>query len=282
MVRSDAPPILTQIVAAKRRDIGRRAQEVPLSAIEERIDSQPRPLNLAGALWADTVRVIAEVKKASPVKGVFRQDFDPVALASTYADSGAAAVSVLTEADHFQGSIEDLELVQRRIRPLGVPVLRKDFIFDEYQVYEARAYGADAILLIVAILEPNTLGSLMELAGRLWLQCLVEVHDERELGVALDAGAEIVGINNRDLRTFDTNLAVTERLARLAPSGKIVVSESGVSERGHVERLGNAGANAVLVGEALVTAADPGEKLRELSGVRRADHVTASSARGDV
>jgi indole-3-glycerol phosphate synthase len=143
----------------------------------------------------------------------------------------------------------------------------KDFIFDDYQVYEARAYGADAILLIVAILEPNNLRSLIELSMRLRLQCLVEVHNEGELAVALDAGAEIVGINNRDLRTFETDLAVTERLAPKVPSGKIIVSESGISKRGHVERVSSVGANAVLVGEALVTADDPGQKLRELTGL---------------
>jgi len=267
VVRRDVALVLTRIVEAKRRAVYCRVQQVPLSAIEKRIDSQDVTLNLAGSLWAETVQVIAEVKKASPVRGVFLRDFDPVSLSNRYADSGAAAVSVLTEVDHFQGKIEDLELVQREMRPRGVPVLMKDFIFDDYQVYEARAYGADAILLIVAILEPDNLRSLIELSMRLRLQCLVEVHDEGELAVALDAGAEVVGINNRDLRTFETDLAVTERLAPKVPSGKIIVSESGISKRGHVERVSSVGVNAVLVGEALVTADDPGQKLRELSGL---------------
>jgi indole-3-glycerol phosphate synthase len=212
-----------------------------------------------------SVRVIAEVKRASPSKGLLVADFDGAALASIYAENGAAAVSVLTNVDHFQGSIHHLEAVQSVVRPRGIPILRKDFLFDSYQVYESRAYGADAILLIVAILSPDRLGQMMELAQGLWMQSLVEVHDERELEVALDSGAEIIGINNRDLRTFKTDLGVTERLAPLVPSGRVVVSESGISRSEHVRRVRAAGAHAVLVGEALVTAKEPGRKLRELS-----------------
>ena len=148
--------------------------------------------------------------------------------------------------------------------PRGVPVLRKEFIFDPYQVYEARAYGADAILLIVAILTPKCLEELLDLSKRFCMQCLVEVHDERDLKIAIDSGAEIIGINNRDLRTFKTDLAVTERLAKSIPSGRVIVSESGISDRRHIERVKRAGANAALVGEALITAPDIGAKLREL------------------
>ena len=191
-------------------------------------------------------------------------DFDPASLASTYADNGAAAISVLTNVDHFQGSIGDMEAVHAVANPRGIPVLRKEFIFDPYQVYEARAYGADAILLIVSILTPECLVELLELSQRYWMQCLVEVHDEDELKVAVDSGAEIIGINNRDLRTFKSDLAVTERLARLIPEDRIIVSESGINDPDHIQRVVRAGAHAVLIGEALVTAPNVGAKLRAL------------------
>jgi indole-3-glycerol phosphate synthase len=264
MVISGAPDILRKIVEAKRHEVERLKVELPVSELQDRIDARAAPLNFAGALMGDRVRVIAEIKKASPTRGLLRDDFDPVGLANVYADNGAAAISVLTNAQHFQGSIEHLEAVQAAVHDRGVPVLRKEFIFDPYQVYEARAHGADAILLIVAMLSPSQLSELGDLARRFWMQPLVEVHDEGELKTALDADADIVGINNRDLRTFVTDLAVTDRLAGLVPSGKIVVSESGVSSRDQVDRVGRAGAHAVLVGEALVAAEDVAAKLREL------------------
>ena len=204
------------------------------------------------------------MKRASPARGLLRADLDPAALASSYADNGAAAVSVLTNKDHFQGSIEDLEAVHGAVNPRGIPVLRKEFVFDPYQVYEARAHGADAVLLIVAMLDPGLLGELRSLTQELWMQSLIEVHDEAQLEQALAVDAEIIGINNRDLRTFKTDLEVTERLAPAVPAGKIVVSESGVSSRENIDRVRAAGAHAVLVGEALVTAADPGARLRGL------------------
>ena len=256
--------ILQKIVEVKRREVERLKIEVPIAELERRIEARQLPLNLAGALFGESVRIIAEVKKASPSKGLLREDFNPKSLAKTYADNGAAAISVLTNADHFQGSIEHLDAVHTVANPRKIPVLRKEFIFDEYQVYEARAYGADAILLIVAMLSPERLKSLMELSQRFWMQCLVEVHDEEELKVALDAGAEIVGINNRDLRTFITDLEVTERLASKIPFGKVVVSESGINNREHLKRIKSAGAHAALIGEALVTAPDVGAKLGEL------------------
>lgn len=256
--------ILKKIVSAKRREVEHLQSEAPVSELERRMADQAAPLNLAGALMGDRVRVIAEIKKESPAKGLLREDFDPVSLAQTYADNGAAAISVLTNVDHFQGSIDHMEAVRDVVGPRGIPVLRKDFIFDPYQVYESRAYGADALLLIVAVLEPRNLRALLELSQKHWMQCLVEVHDEAEIKVALDAGAEIVGVNNRDLRTFKTDLAVTERLAPMLPDHAIVVSESGIGSRNDVERLEKAGASAVLVGESLMTAKDPGAKLREL------------------
>tara|TARA_B100000315_G_scaffold121917_1_gene111777 strand:- start:4519 stop:5325 length:807 start_codon:yes stop_codon:yes gene_type:complete len=259
------PGILDEIVAAKRGELACQKEAVPLEALQERIASQPGPLNLSGALMGSDIRLIAEVKKASPSRGQLRLDFDPVQLARAYAGNGAAAISVLTDA-RFQGELDHIVRIKEAGASLRAPVLRKDFIFDPYQVYETRAAGADALLLIVAILSPQQLKSLLGLSQELWMQCLVEVHDEGELRVALDAGAEVIGINNRDLRTFDTDLAVTERLAPLVPRGKIVVSESGIGSREHLLRLTRIRVDAVLVGEALVTALDVAAKVREFTG----------------
>ena len=261
---TDTPDILRRIVEVKRLEVERLKVERPVPALEKLIEAQPPPLNLAGALWGDSVRIIAEVKKASPAKGLLRPGLDVVELASSYVENGAAAISVLTNVDHFQGSIEDLERVHGVASPQSVPVLRKEFIFDPYQVFEARAHGADAILLIVAMLTRPLLRELMEVAKSLWLQCLVEVHDEGEIEAALEEEAEVLGINNRDLRTFETDLSVTERLAKLVPEGKIVVSESGIGSRSDIRRVQRAGAHAALIGEAFVIAPDPGAKLREL------------------
>lgn len=256
--------ILDAIVEAKALELERRMREEPLSALQERILSLPVPLNLSGALMGDGVRLIAEAKKASPSRGLLRDSYDAGALAAAYQENGAAAISVLTEVDHFQGSLDDLVAVKRSLGVPGIPVLRKDFLFDPYQVHEARAYGADALLLIVAILTPERLRDLLQLCRGLWVQALVEVHDEVELDLALEAGAEIIGINNRDLRTFKTDIAVTEKLAPQVPAGKIVVSESGIHTNDDLARLRRVGVNAVLVGEELVTSPDPGARVREL------------------
>ena len=259
------PSILDKIVAAKRLELDQAKQEVPQPVLEDAAAAQPRPLNLSGALMGGGVRLIAEVKKASPSRGLLSPDFDPVRLADTYVSNGAAAVSCLTD-PRFQGELEHLAEIKRSGASGRAPVLRKDFIFDPYQVHEARAAGADGILLIVAILGPDQLAALLEEARSLWMQCLVEVHDETQLATAIDAGAEIIGINNRDLHTFTTDLSVTERLAPLAPRGKVIVSESGIFTRDDLRRLGRVRVNAALVGEALVTASDVGAKVRDLSG----------------
>ncbi|MCZ6892391.1 MAG: indole-3-glycerol phosphate synthase TrpC [Chloroflexi bacterium] len=258
--------ILNQILNVKKAELERHQREKPLAALERRIAELPPALNFSGCIWGPGVRLIAEVKKASPSRGLLLADFDPVALASTYADNGAAAISVLTEVDHFQGSLEHLRKVSDAVHGQGVAVLRKDFLFDPYQLYEARAYGADAALLIVAMLDRTQLAEMLKAARSLWLQCLTEVHSEKELLVALEAGAEVIGINHRDLRTFQTDTTLTARLRPLIPQGKVVVAESGINSRKDVERLKQAGANAVLVGEALVTAPDIAAKVRELAG----------------
>ena len=259
------PTVLDDIVAAKRGELELQKLEVPLEVLEQRIVTQPRPLNLSGALLGDRVRLIGEVKKASPSRGLLCPDFDPVRLATTYVENGAAAVSVLTD-PRFQGTLDHLAAVKQAALPHGTPVLRKDFIFDPYQVYEARSCGADAMLLIVAVLTPKELARLLTLSHQLWMQCLVEVHTQEELDVALGSGAEIIGINNRDLHTFNTSLSVTQELAPLMPRGKVMVSESGISSRDDMLKLSRMAVHAVLVGEALVTAPDVGAKVRELAG----------------
>ncbi len=263
----DMPSILDEIVAAKRVELAEAKQAAPQASVEQLAAAPPRPLNLSGALIGGGIRLIAEVKKASPSRGLLSPDFDPVRLAETYVANGAAAVSCLTD-PRFQGELAHLSAIKQTGASGRAPVLRKDFIFDPYQIYEARAAGADGILLIVAILEPSLLKELLETAQSLWMQCLVEVHDESELETAVAAGAEVIGINNRDLHTFTTDLAVTTRLAPLVPRGKVIVSESGIFTRDDLRLLNRYRVNAVLVGEALVTAPDIAAKVRELSGQR--------------
>ena len=259
------PSILDEIVAAKRGELADAKRAAPLADLARAAARLARPLNLSGALLGGGVRLIAEVKKASPSRGLLSPDFDPERLAATYVANGAAAVSCLTD-PRFQGELAHLAAIKESGASGRAPVLRKDFIFDPYQVYEARAAGADGILLIVAILEPPLLTELLAAAQSLWMQCLVEVHDERELETALSAGAEIIGINNRDLHTFATDLAVTGRLAPLVPRGRVIVSESGIFTRDDIRMLQRHRVNAALVGEALVTAPDTAAKVRELAG----------------
>ena len=263
----DMPSILDKIVVAKRLELAEAMQAAPLADVQRLAAGQPPALSLSEALNGDAIRLIAEVKKASPSRGLLSPDFDPVRLAGTYVANGAAAVSCLTD-PRFQGELTHLSAIKQSGASGNAPVLRKDFIFDPYQVFEARAAGADGILLIIAILEPFKLKELLGVARSLEMQCLVEVHDEGEMETAIDAGAEIIGVNNRDLHTFTTDLAVTQRLAPLVPEGKVLVSESGIFTTDDLDLLGRFRVNAVLVGEALVTAPDTAAKVRELSGQR--------------
>ena len=266
---SELPAILDRIVAAKRYELERRRKQEPLAILRGRLAQAAPTRSLAQALRGPSLALIAEVKRASPSRGVLRADLDAQALACTYAGNGAAAISVLTEEQHFQGSLDDLTAVRAALDGCGdprPPLLRKDFLFDAYHLFEARAYGADAVLLIAAVLNPGLLAELLALARTLGLECLVEVHNERELERALAADAQIIGINNRDLRTFEVDLAVSERLRPLIPEDRVVVAESGIHTRADVERLRALGVNAVLIGEALVTAEDAGAKTRELLG----------------
>jgi indole-3-glycerol phosphate synthase len=257
--------LLDEIVARKRVDVAARRTAVPRGALAARAAALAPPRSLAAALTPRApggVRVLAELKRASPVKGVLAEGFDPVARAPEYVRAGAAALSVLTD-PHFQGGLEDLDAVRAAV---DCPVLEKDFVIDEYQLWEARAHGADAVLLIVAILEPERLADLFQAAKGLGLSTLVEVHREAELERAADVGAGLIGINNRDLTTFRTDLATTERLAPRVPSGACVVSESGIATRADVVRVRAAGAHAILVGESLSRSGDPAAKLRDLLG----------------
>ena len=253
--------MLDRIITQKRDEIAQRKKAAPLTYLQERIAGQKPALNLVPALKRDHVRLIAEVKKASPSRGLLRPNLNPTELATTYAQGGAAAISVLTEANYFMGSTEHLAAIRGTVE---LPLLRKDFIFDNYQVYESRACGADALLLIAAILSQGQLKELVSLSRSLGLRCLVEVHNAYEVERAVLSEAEIIGINNRDLNTFTVDINTTSRLRPLIPKEKIVVSESGVESHKDIEKLGKWGVDAVLVGEALVTAADVLAKMKEL------------------
>lgn len=253
---------LDNMVAEKLAELEQRQKIVPLPQLEAAVREKPLPLDLAAVLGGDSLRLIAEVKRASPSAGVLCPNLDPVKLASTYAQGGAAAISVLTESQYFGGSREDLETIRHELP--NVPLLRKDFILKPYQVFESRVWGADAVLLIVAILDDAGLGELLSLSHDLGMQCLVEVHNENELKRALACDAEIIGINNRDLDTMAVDINVTKQLRPLIPSDRLVVSESGIKGRDDVRKLKEWGVDAVLVGEALVTASDVAAKIKEL------------------
>lgn len=257
--------VLQRILARKAEEVAERSRERPLEAVREAAMAAGEVRGFAQALRAkrthDLPAVIAEVKKASPSKGVIRADFDPAAIARSYEAGGAACLSVLTDVDYFQGS--DAYLQQARAA-CALPVLRKDFTVDPYQVYEARALGADCILLIVAALDDRNLAELTNLALELGMDVLVEVHDLDELERALQVPAPMLGINNRNLRTFDVSIDTTLALREAVPADRILVTESGIATRDDVARMREAGVHAFLVGEALMRQRDPGAALREL------------------
>lgn len=259
--------ILDEIVESKKESLRQRKREMPLRELKRRcVEIQRKPIDLASALRGDDIALIAEVKKASPSKGVINADIDPVKLATTYATNGAAAISVLTEETYFKGSIDYLMAIRETFdaRKIRVPLLRKDFIFEPYQIYESRACGADALLLIVAILDDDVLIKLLNLSYTLGMKCLVEIHDESELRRAVASGCRIIGINNRDLQTFKVSLHTTELLCALVPDDCILVSESGIRRHADVEKLRQWKVNAMLVGEVLSAADDTAGKIKEL------------------
>lgn len=255
--------ILERILSAKRAELEQAKKQVPLSELAQ-MPGYRAPRRDFGAALQRPRAIIAEVKKASPSKGVISADFDPVGLARAYEAGGAAAISVLTERQFFLGSLEHLRAIREAVT---LPLLRKDFLFDPYQLHEAKAYGADAVLLIVRALDPALLRVLLDEAKEIQLAALVEVHNEQEIETALGSGARLIGVNNRDLATFATSLEVTERLAAHASrGGAVVVAESGIETPADIRRLEQAGVRAFLIGEALVRAGNPTAKLAELLG----------------
>ncbi|MDE2815541.1 MAG: indole-3-glycerol phosphate synthase TrpC [Chloroflexota bacterium] len=253
--------ILDTILQHKERELAERQAAVPLRVLERSAEAADPPRDFAAALRQDGIRLIAEIKRASPSKGVFAPDLDPAALAQTYADNGASALSVLTDERFFQGSLGDLTAARAAV---NIPALRKDFTTDEYHIVEARAAGADAVLLIVAALPQPRLRALLRCAQAWSLAAIVEVHTAEETAQALEIDAEIIGINNRNLHTFETTLETTAAIRALIPSDHLVVSESGIHTPADVARLHAWNVDAMLIGEALVTASDTAAKVASL------------------
>ena len=258
--------MLERILSHKREEVALRRDEVGLTEMRRRAAAAPPSRDFLGALAGDRVAVIAEIKRASPSRGRLAPDLDPAALARQYELGGAAAISVLTDGRFFEGSLADLARARAAV---SLPVLRKDFVVDEYQLYEARAAGADAVLLIAAALAQGQLDYLCSVAREIGLTSLVETHGEEEVQRAVARGARLVGVNSRDLRTFGVDLSTVERLGQHVPGSCTLVAESGIHSRVDVERLAAAGADAVLVGEALVKAPDVAAKVAELASVPR-------------
>jgi indole-3-glycerol phosphate synthase len=256
--------ILDKILAQKVEEVRQSAGQFAQAKVDAY--AAPPVRAIVAALQKSTVALIAEIKKASPSKGVLIENFDPVAIGKTYAENGASAISVLTDEQFFQGNLDYLRAVRAAV---NVPVLRKDFVIDPYQVYEARAAGADAVLLIVMALEDAQLIDLQALIHELKMAALVEVHNEAEMQRALKIGAKLIGINNRDLKTFHEDLNVTARLAKLAPSGVTLVAESAIRNTDDVRRMGGYGAHAILVGESLVKSDNMASRVREFSSQSR-------------
>lgn len=255
--------LLQPIVERKREVVAGAKARVPMSLLEERAAGRDAVRDFVAALRRPGLSVIAEAKKASPSAGVIQPEFDPVAVAKTYQAAGADAVSVLTDEDFFQGHLDYLTAIRREVE---LPALRKDFVIDEYQLYEALAAGADAVLLIAEILPGGLLQELYGAARRLGLHVLLELYDAEQVPRAVDTGCEVIGINNRDLRKFETRIEHTLELIGDIPPGRVVVSESGIKTADDCRRLRDAGAAAVLIGETLMRAADPAAALRELRG----------------
>ncbi len=260
------PTFLEQVVERTRADVDLRASEIPIEALEERIEAPGRSRPFSEALVGEGISLIAEMKRASPSKGPIRPDATVTDIVQAYERAGAVACSVLTEPAWFGGSLEDL--VEARAA-VALPLLRKDFIVTRYQILEAKVAGADAVLLIVAALSPERLVELQQIAAGVGLDCLVEVHDDEEMDVAIEAGAEIIGVNNRNLHSLEVDPETALRLLPDAPAGTIVVAESGIRSREDVQRLEDAGVDAILVGETLMRSDDTEEAIRMLLGSAR-------------
>jgi indole-3-glycerol phosphate synthase len=254
--------ILNKIIENKRVEVERAKKSISLDFLKSELQNLDKTKGFCESIRPDgSTKVIAEIKCASPSKGLLRPDFNPVEISKSYSRGGASAISVLTDSRFFKGSLNHLRDVRSSVE---IPLLRKDFIIDLYQVYESRFYGADAILLIVAALDSTILKELLELARLLDMDAIVEIHDEAELDKALQAGSKIIGINNRDLKTFDVSLETSLRLCKLIPREKLIISESGIGSSDDIKRLKSAGINVLLIGETFMRSPDPGEELRKL------------------
>lgn len=253
--------ILDEIIGYKKTELEERKKKISIRRLETEIEKR---LPIRGFLKkSKKIQLIAELKKASPLKGIIREDFVPVKLAKICEENGADALSILTDEKYFKGSLDYINLVKEAA---GIPILRKDFIIDEYQVIESRACGADAVLLLASILGYKDIQRFLDLSRDFGLKCLVEVHSDDDLKMVLDTSAEIVGINNRDLKTFTVDIKNTERLISKIPGEKVIVSESGISKRADVKYMEGLGIDAVLIGTAIMSAEDVGAKIRELLG----------------
>jgi indole-3-glycerol phosphate synthase len=265
---TDMPDVLKKIVNYKKGELAEMMRGEALPELKARLgdlEDQPRGFQqaLLNSCESGWTAIIAEVKKGSPSKGVIREDFDPLEIAEIYQNNGASCLSVLTDEHFFLGHLGYLGVIREQV---SLPLLRKDFIFDPYQIYQARVAGADAVLLIAAMLELSQLRDYYALAKELYLDVLLEVHDERELEMALKTDCPLIGINNRNLRTFQVDIATSERLAAQIPEGRIIVAESGITRRDEIVRLTEKGINAFLIGESLMREEDIGAKLQELLG----------------
>lgn len=256
--------ILDEIVENSKKTLEDIKLKMPLNKLNEMAFARAGTKSLSQALSGNNIKLITEVKKASPSKGVICNNFDPVAIAQTYAANGAAVISVLTEEKYFQGSLDYLKEIRETLGNDRPPLLRKDFIFDPYQVFQARAYGADCLLLIASILSTSDIKYLLDLSHNLGMECLVEVHNEKELETVLASDAAIIGINNRDLYTFKTDIKITMKLKNLIPDDRIVVSESGIGSKEDMYELQSCGVSNFLIGEALVASPDISVKMRKL------------------
>lgn len=263
-MKTDTPTVLKKILTRKREEVLQRQDKVSIDELLRQADQMPATRGFSSALAKQISLgesgVIAEIKKASPSKGVIREDFDPVAIAKSYQQGGATCLSVLTDIDFFQGA--DTYLQEARAA-CELPVIRKDFIIDEYQLYESRALGADCVLLIVAALEPKLLSDLHQTAVSIGLDVLVEVHDQAELDIALSLDNQMVGINNRNLHTFDVSLETTFKLLDQIPEDRIIITESGINSRQDVLAMRDKNVNGFLVGEAFMRCDDPGQALHQ-------------------
>lgn len=255
--------ILEKIVEDKKEELKKQKKNLPQEFLIEKISGLPHSRDFKRALKKQGLSLIAEIKKSSPSLGVIQENFDPVKLAKTYELNGASAISVLTEKKYFDGNLSYLKIVKEATT---IPILRKDFIFDEYQIYESRVAGADAVLLIVSILDDKTLTKLLNLTKKLGLDALVETRTKEEIEKALKSGAEIIGINNRDLDTFKVDITRSISLCHLIPPNRVIVSESGIHDYKDMVKLENSGVDAVLVGEALMKSKNVGKKIKELLG----------------